>query len=94
VGTSVSPFRTGPADPHKAHCGGRRSTCRRDTPTWVKRVRECANCGAHKASKACSACSLGGGVKVRYCDEACQQQHWRRATDSHKACCHETLNMR
>jgi hypothetical protein len=84
-----------PADPHRAHCGGRRCKCRRSRkkPKRVKPVRACANCGAHKAPKACSACSLGGGVKVRYCHEACQLQHWRSVTDGHKACCHKTLNM-
>jgi hypothetical protein len=81
---------TAPADSHRAHCGGRRSKCRRKKPQRVKRVRACANCGAHKASKACSACSLDGGVKIRYCGEACQLQHWRSATDSHKASCHKT----
>jgi hypothetical protein len=79
-----------PAHPHRAHCGGERCIC-----CWEKteEIRECANCGAHDAAMSCSACFLGGGVKVRYCGEACQQQHWRRATDPHKATCHETLNM-
>jgi hypothetical protein len=81
---------TDPADPHRAHCGGSSCKCRRKKPEWVKQVHACANCGTHKAAKACSACSLDGGVKVRCCDEACQLQHWRSATDPHKACCHKT----
>jgi len=79
----------GPADPHRAHCGGERCPC-----CWEKTedVRECANCGTHDAARNCSACFLGGGVKVRYCGEACQLQHWRRATDPHKTTCHQTLS--
>jgi len=37
-------------------------------------------------------CYLGGGGKVRYCGEACQQQLWRSATHPHKASRHMTLS--
>ena len=81
-----------PSDPHMAHCCSRRTDASSPKPPTAakpKSDRLCAACGAHGAKMLCSDCLYEGDapVRVRYCDAACQQQHWRSPTDPHEARC-------
>ena len=48
----------------------------------LQRIRRCSFCGAPNAKLVCAACK-----EARYCDQACQRRHWKRATEPHKAVC-------
>ncbi|CAH0025952.1 unnamed protein product [Clonostachys rhizophaga] len=60
---------------------------RRLPPSLIDKDRKCQNCHQPGATKACSGCKISdiGSICTRYCNDACQKQHW----SLHKPICRD-----